>query len=78
MKRENRTFWMDLPRADSGKVQRMMTLWREQPGEQVEQIAGNPAIEKNDRKCHFLRIPSRQTTKMTQLQEHENLTWTHC
>ena len=46
MKRENRTFWMDLPRADSGKVQRMMTLWREQPGEQVEQIAGNPAIEK--------------------------------
>ena len=45
LKRENRTFWMDLPRADSGKVQRMMALRREQPVEQVEQIAGNPAIE---------------------------------
>ena len=36
---------MDLPRADSEKVQRMMALRREQPVEQVEQIAGNPAIE---------------------------------
>ena len=41
MKRENRTFRMDLPRADSGKVQRVMVLRREQPVEQVEQIAGN-------------------------------------
>ena len=45
LKRENRTFWMDLPRADSEQVQRMMALRREQPVEQVEQIAGNPAIE---------------------------------
>ena len=36
---------MDLPRADSEQVQRMMALRREQPVEQVEQIAGNPAIE---------------------------------
>ena len=42
LKRENRTFWMDLPRADSEQVQRMMALRREQPVEQVEQIAGNP------------------------------------
>ena len=45
LKLQNRTFWMDLPRADSGKVQRMMTLRREHPAEQVERIAGNPAIE---------------------------------
>ena len=45
LKRENRTFWMDLPRADSEQVERMMALRREQPVEQVEQIAGNPAIE---------------------------------
>ena len=45
LKRENRTFWMDLPRADTGGVQRMMALRREQPVEQVEQIAGNPVIE---------------------------------
>ena len=45
LKRENRTFWMDLPRADSEQVQRIMALRREQPVEQVEQIAGNPAIE---------------------------------
>ena len=45
LKLENRTFWMDLPRADSEQVQRMMALRREQPVEQVEQIAGNPAIE---------------------------------
>ena len=36
---------MDVPRADSEQVQRMMALRREQPVEQVEQIAGNPAIE---------------------------------
>ena len=36
LKRENRTFWMDLPRADSEQVQRMMALRREQPVEQVE------------------------------------------
>ena len=36
LKRENRTFWMDLPRADTGGVQRMMVLRREQPVEQVE------------------------------------------
>ena len=45
LKRENRTFWMDLPRADSEQVQRMMALRRDQPVEQVEQIAGNPSIE---------------------------------
>ena len=45
LKLVNRTFWMDLPRADSEQVQRMMALRREQPVEQVEQIAGNPAIE---------------------------------
>ena len=45
LKRENRTFWMDLPRGDSEQVQRMMALRREQPVEQVEQIASNPAIE---------------------------------
>ena len=45
LKRENRTFWMDLPRADSDQVQRMMALRHEQPVEQVERIAGNPAIE---------------------------------
>ena len=36
---------MDLPRADSEQVQRMIALRREQPVEQVGQIAGNPAIE---------------------------------
>ena len=30
LKRENRTFWMDLPRADAGNVQRMMALRGEQ------------------------------------------------
>ena len=45
LKRENRTFWMDLPRADSVRVQRVMALRREQPVEQVERIVGNPAIE---------------------------------
>ena len=45
LKRENRTFWMDLPRADTGGVQRMMALRREQPVEQVEQIAGTPVFE---------------------------------
>ena len=45
LKRENRTFWMDLPRADSDQVQRMMALRHEQPVDQVERIAGNPAIK---------------------------------
>ena len=45
LKRENRTFWMDLPRADAVNVQRMMALRREQHVEQVERIAGNPVIE---------------------------------
>ena len=45
LKRESRTFWMDLPRADTGGRQRMMARRREQPVEQVEQIAGNPLIE---------------------------------
>ena len=44
LKRENCTFWMELPRADSGRVQRMMALRRGQPAEQVETIAGNPVI----------------------------------
>ena len=41
LKRENRTFWMGLPRAGTGGVQRMMALRREQPVERVEKIAGN-------------------------------------
>ena len=45
LKRENRTFWMDLPIADSEQVQRMMAVKREQPVERVDQIAGNPSIE---------------------------------
>ena len=45
LKRENRTFWMDLPRADAGNVQQMMALRKEQHVEQVDQIAGNLAIE---------------------------------
>ena len=45
LKRGNRTFWMDLPRADAGNVQRMMALRKEQHVEQVEQIAGNTVIE---------------------------------
>ena len=40
LKRENRTFWMDLPRAETGEVERMMALRRE-----VEQIAGHPVFE---------------------------------
>ena len=46
LKRENRTFWMELLRSDSGGIQRMMTLTKKQPVEQVETIAGNPATEK--------------------------------
>ena len=38
-------FQAGIPRADSGGVQRVMALRREQPVEQVERIAGNPAIE---------------------------------
>ena len=45
LKRENRTFWMDVPIAGNGGVQRMMALRREHPVEQVEQIAGNPMID---------------------------------
>ena len=45
LNRENRTFWMDLPRADTGGVQSTMALRREQTVEQVERIAGNPVIE---------------------------------
>ena len=45
LKRENRTFWTDLPRADAGNVQRMMGLRREKHVEKVEQMAGNPVIE---------------------------------
>ena len=86
LKRENRTFWMDLPRADSEKVQRMTALrreqpveQREQPVEQVEQIAGNPAIEgkrqgdasvRGSRYARQRRHPSRKSTKTS--------TWTHC
>ena len=55
LKRENRTFWMGLPRADTVGVQRMMALRREQPVKQVEQIAGNPVIEekRQERKPQF-------------------------
>ena len=58
---------MDLPRADSGKVERVMALRREQPVEQVEQIAGNPAIEeksvRGSRYARQRRHPSRKSTK---------------
>ena len=76
LKRENRTFWMDLPRADSEQVQRMMALRREQPVEQVEQIAGNPAIEEKRQGIVasanpvVRRHPSCKSTKTS--------TWTHC
>ena len=42
LKRENRTFWVDLP---IGGVRCMMALRIERPVKQVEQIAGNPVIE---------------------------------
>ena len=73
LKRENRTFWMDLPRADSEQVQRMMALRREQPVEQVEQIAGNPRLRRKDKEYQHLQILLCKTTKTPQLQEHENL-----
>ena len=78
LKRENRTFWMDLPRADSDQVQRMMALRHEQPVEQVERIAGKPAIEEKRQgipasagsHCARQRIhPSCKSTKTS--------TWTH-
>ena len=60
LKRENRTFWMDRPRADSGGVQRVMALRREQPVEQVEQIAGTPAIEEKRQGASFSADPVMQ------------------
>ena len=42
---------MDLPRADTGDVQRMMALRREQHVEPVEQIAGHPVIEEKRQKA---------------------------
>ena len=42
LKRENRMFWMDVARADTGGVQRMMALRRQQPVEQVEQMLETP------------------------------------
>ena len=73
LKRENRTFWMDLPRADSDQVQRMMALRHEQPVEQVERIAGDPAIEEKRQGIPASADPTVQDNEDTQLQEHENL-----
>ena len=65
-------------RADSDQVQRMMALRHEQPVEQVERIAGKPAIEEKrqgipasaDSHCARQRIhPSCKSTKTS--------TWTH-
>ena len=53
LKRVNRTFWMDLPRAESGGVQRIMALRNEQHFEQVEQIAGNLVIE--EKSCKTMK-----------------------
>ena len=65
---------MDLPRADSDQVQRMMALRHEQPVEQVERIAGNPAIEEKRQGIPAPADPNcAKTTKTPQLQEHENL-----
>ena len=60
LKRWKRTFWMDLPRAGSGGVQRMMALRREQPVEQVEQIAGNPVIEEKRQEAPLSADPVMQ------------------
>ena len=67
LKRENRTLWMDLLRAGTGGVRRMMALRREQPVEQVEQIAG-----RRGRRRHILRIPSCKTMRKPRLQGHGN------
>ena len=79
LKRENRTFWMDLPRADSEKVQRMMALRREQPVEQVEQIAGNPAIEEKRQEMPASVDPVMQNNEDTPVaRARKPSTWTHC
>ena len=56
---------MDLPRADSGKVQRMMALRREQPVEQVEQIADKPAIEEKRQEIPASADPTVQDNEDT-------------
>ena len=63
LKRENRTFCMDLPRADAGNVQRMMALRREQHVEQVEQIAGNPVIEEKRQEASSSTDPVMQNNE---------------
>ena len=79
LKRENRTFWMDLPRADSEQVQRMMALRREQPVEQVEQIAGNPAIEEKRQGIVASANPVVQDNEETpSCKSTKTSTWTHC
>ena len=60
LKRENRTFWMDLPRAGAGGVQRMMAPRREHAVEQVEQIAGNRVIEEKRQEAPPSADPVRQ------------------
>ena len=50
-----------------------MALRREQPVEQVEQIAGNPAIEEKRQGIPASANPIVQDNEDTQLQEHENL-----
>ena len=67
LKRENRTFWMDLPRADSDQVQRMMALRHEQPVEQVERIAGKPAIEEKGQGIPASADPTVQDNEYTPL-----------
>ena len=56
---------MDLPRADSDQVQRMVALRHEQPVEQVERIAGNPAIEEKRQGISASADPTMQDNEDT-------------
>ena len=77
LKRENRTFWMDLPRADTGGVQRMMALRREQSVEQVEQIAGNPVIEEKRQKAPSSDLVMQDNENAPAPRARKPTTWTH-
>ena len=73
LKRENRTFWMDLPRADSVQVQRMMALRREQQLNKLNRSLVTQQLRRKDKEYQHLQILLCKTTKTPQLQEHENL-----
>ena len=78
LKRENRTFWMDLPRVDAENVQRMMALWREQHVEQVEQIAGNPVIEEKRQEASSSTDPVMQDNGEAPVaRARKTSIWTH-